>query len=96
MVTCCGVAISRLNQPEPRLRNVGGRKRQGAAQRIESLLHAFADGRFGFGFGALPADFAQAGSEHRRRHDRGRAKGEHDHHDGDEDENRKYERLRHD
>src|SRR4029077_17185080 len=79
-----GVAISRLYQPGPGLRNIRGRDRQGAAQRIEGLLHAFADGGFGLGFGALPSDSAQAGSEHRRGRNRSRSKGEHDHHDGEE------------
>ena len=87
-----GVAISGLNQPEPGLRNVGGRERQGAAQGIEGLLHTLADGGLYLGLGALPADFTQTGSEDRRRRNRSRSKGEHDHRDGEKNEDGKRER----
>src|SRR5208282_4050762 len=88
-------AIARLNQPEPGLGNVGRRQRQSAAQRIEGLLHAFANGGSYRGFGPLPADFAETRSEHGGRHNRGRSKSEDDHHDGEENDNREYERQRH-
>ena len=90
-----GAAISRLNQPEPGFRNLRGRDGQGAAEGIEGLLHAFAHGGFCLGFGALPADFAEAGSEHRRRRNCGRSKGEHDHHDGKKNDNRECQSQRH-
>src|SRR5260370_18885761 len=89
------VTISSLKQPGPGLGTLGGRHRQGAAEGVEGLLHAFADRGFSLCLGALPADFAEARSEHRRGRRRGRAKGEHDHYDGEEGDNREYQRQRH-
>src|SRR5208283_660928 len=74
--------ISRLNQPGPGLRNIRGRNWQSAAEGIESLLHALAHGGLRLSFGALPADLAETGSEHRRGRDCGRSKGEDYDHDG--------------
>src|ERR1700690_904476 len=75
-------AISRLNQQSAGLGNIGRREWQSTAQRIETLLHAFADGRFCLRCWPLPANFAQAGTEHGRRRNYGRSKGEDDYADG--------------
>src|SRR5712664_1085094 len=85
--------ISRRGESNPVDRRT--EKKPRAAKRIEGLLHAFADSGFCLGFGALPADFAQAGSEHRRRRKRSRSKGEHDHHDGEKNEDGECQCQRH-
>ena len=77
-----GVAISRLDEPKAGLGDFGGRNGQGAAQRIESLLHAFANGGSCGSLGALPSDFSEAGAKDGGRSDRGRAKREDDDRDG--------------
>ena len=65
-----------------------GEMRQGAAERVESLLHAFADGGLVLRLGTLPADFAQARAEHGGRSDGGGSEGEDHDGDGEEDEDR--------
>ncbi len=65
--------------------NVGGGKRDGFAERIESLFQALADGRPGLGRLLLhAAQRAQAGAEHGTGRDHGRAEKEHRQNDGHE------------
>ena len=80
------VAVSGLDEPGASLGDVGGEMGRARLSGIESLLEALAHGLLLLGFGALPADFAQAGAEHRRGSDRGGSEGEDHHRDGQEDQ----------
>src|SRR5271163_694426 len=88
-------AISGLDEPGAGLGDSGGGDGQGSAEGIERLLHAFAHGGLGLGFGALPADFAEAGSEDGGGRNGGGSEGEDDDHDGQENENGECQRDGH-
>src|SRR5580692_2476407 len=78
-------AKSGLNQPAAGARDVGGRERNRLADGVESLLKALfhLHRRFLCDLHPLPAQSAEAGSQHGTRRHNGRAEGEHHQHDGD-------------